>query len=268
MRVLMCPPDHYGIEYEINPWMSRSRPVDPDAARRQWDALHDLLRRRLGLDVSLLDPVPGLPDLVFTANGGIARNGLFVPARFRHPERRGESGIHLRWFRNAGFDVRPLPESVHFEGEGDLLRMGDLWFLGHGFRTDFRAHVPIRRTLAERVVPVGLNDPRFYHLDTCFCPLGTDALLWYPPAFDSPSRSRIRARVARSIEAPAGDAMRFACNAVVSGKDVVVNSGCTATRRALEGAGFRVWETEMSEFIKAGGAAKCLVLFVPDPPPP
>lgn len=258
----MCPPDHYGIEYEINPWMSRNRQADPAAAREQWDTLHGILRERLGLDVSLLEPAEGLPDLVFTANAGVARGGVFIPSNFRHPERRREAPVYLDWFRKHGFEIRPVRADLHFEGEGDLLKMGEDWFAGSGFRTSRRALLPLREILSERVISLGLNDPRYYHLDTCFCPLDAESLLWYPPAFDRPSRRIVGRLPLLRIEPPPEEAARFACNAVVVGKDVVMNTGCGRTKGALEKAGYRVLEAEMSEFIKAGGAAKCLVLFV------
>src|SRR3989304_5997217 len=124
-RVLMCPPDYFGIEYEINPWMSRSRPADPVAARLQWESLFDLLRGKLGLSISLLVPEKGAPDLVFTANAGLVRGGIFIPSNFRHPERRGESPIFRRWFEREGYEIRDLPQDLSFEGEGDVLAVGD-----------------------------------------------------------------------------------------------------------------------------------------------
>ncbi|HEY3489092.1 MAG TPA: hypothetical protein VGK27_03095 [Candidatus Deferrimicrobiaceae bacterium] len=261
-RILMCPPDHFGIEYEINPWMSRSRGVNASEARHQWESLFDLLKSRLGFAISVLPPEPGLPDLVFTANAGLVKDGLFIPAVFRHKERQGESAVFRRWFEAQGYEVRPLPADFHFEGEGDFLRAGPNLFAGYRIRTDIRAHAMVGDILGERVLSVELTDPRFYHLDTCFCPLAPDSAIWHPPAFDRYARAVFEAHVPNLIEVALPDAMRFACNAVVDGKKIVLNTGCGRLGSTLSAGGYEVVETPLSEFIKAGGAAKCLVLFL------
>ncbi|MBI5420415.1 MAG: amidinotransferase [Deltaproteobacteria bacterium] len=258
----MCPPDYYGIEYEINPWMSRSRQADPEAARRQWESLFDLLQGRLGLRISLLAPMKGLPDLVFTANAGLVRRGTFIPSHFRHPERRGESPVFRGWFEEEGYEIRSLPRNLYFEGEGDVLRVGGDLFAGYRIRSDIRTHAGVGEILEERVLSLELTDPRFYHLDTCFCPLAEDAAAYYPPAFDPYARRVIEAHVPRRVEVSPEEAMRFACNAVVAERKAVINTGCENLKTTLRGMGYEVWETDLSEFIKAGGAAKCLVLFL------
>ncbi len=261
-RILMCPPEHYGIEYEINPWMSRSRQVDRASARHQWEALFDLLRGKLGLSISLLAPQKGLPDLVFTANAGLVHGETFVPSRFRHPERQREAPVFRRWFEKEGYRIRPLPPRLFFEGEGDVLRMGDGLFAGYRIRSDIRTHERISKILGCRALSLELVDDRFYHLDTCFCPLADDAAAYYPPAFDSYARKVIEAGVPRTVEVTAQEAVRFACNAVVAGKKAVLPAGCRTLAETLVAWGFEVWETDLSEFLKAGGAAKCLVLFL------
>jgi N-dimethylarginine dimethylaminohydrolase len=258
----MCPPDFYGIEYEINPWMSVRRPASPDVARLQWERLYDLLSGPAGLDVLLLDPVKGLPDLVFTANAGLVRGSVFIPSRFRFPERRPEAPRFTEWFRRQGYEIRPLPGEHFFEGEGDYLSTGTESYAGYRSRTDIRSHAAVGEIVGERVLSLELPDPRFYHLDTCFCPLGSGAVAWYPPAFDRYGRSVVEGHAERRIAVPEGEALRFACNAVVAGRAVVMNSGCPVLRAALEREGYEVWETELSEFIKAGGSAKCLVLHL------
>ena len=69
-RILMCAPDFYGIEYEINPWMNTERQTDHAIAVSQWNALRQILMEN-GAAIELLTPVAGLPDLVFTANAAL-----------------------------------------------------------------------------------------------------------------------------------------------------------------------------------------------------
>lgn len=256
----MCRPDYYRIEYEINPWMSRRRQVRSQAAFRQWEELHRVLTQTVGARVELLEPVPGLPDLVFTANGGYVAGRRFIRANFRYNQRAPEAPLFAAWFGQRGYQVLTLPRGYYFEGEGDLLPCGPRLFGGYHYRTDVQAHRIIGELLGQEVISLELADPYFYHLDTCFCPLPDGAALYYPPAFVAASRRLIEQHIARPIEVSAEDAHRFGCNSVVVGRQVVVNAGCEKLRRDLEALGYAVHEVELSEFLKAGGAAKCLAL--------
>jgi len=261
-RLLLCPPDYYGIEYEINPWMHRTRNAERELARAQWKSLHDTLHS-LGCQIDLLEPQPGLPDLVFTANAGLVTGRRFIPSNFRHKERRGEEEHFARWFAEHGFEVATLPSKLVFEGEGDALFCGDILFCGYKFRSDIQAHRRLGDVLRCLVVSVELADERFYHLDTCFCPLPDRGAIWFPAAFDEYGQRAIREHCGPLTEAAPDEAAHFACNAVVLGRDIVLPAGCPKLCRALTERDYQPHEVQMSEFIKAGGACKCLALFVP-----
>jgi N-dimethylarginine dimethylaminohydrolase len=258
-RILMCPPDFYGIEYEINPWMSRQRQCDRDAAVVQWNALKRLLEES-GAKIERLPPEPGLPDLVFTANAALIYRSLAVMARFRHEERQREVPFDEKWLRAAGFEIRNVPDDLHFEGAGDALFCGDTLFAGYRIRSHARGHQQIGEMLGCRVIPVELVDPYYYHLDTCFCPLAPGEAIYLPAAFDEYGRKAIEAHIPNLIEVCADEAKRFACNAVVVGRTVITNTGCTQLHAALAARGFTTRETPLEEFVKAGGSAKCLTL--------
>lgn len=261
VSLLMCPPTHYTIAYEINPWMSVKRQPSRARAARQWETLHRLLTTKLRVPVRLLKPVRGLPDLVFTANAGLVAGHTFIRSNFRHPERQGEEPVVEREFRRRGFRIVRLPRAFNFEGEGDALWMGQILFFGFRFRSDAPAHERLASILGREVLPLELADRRFYHLDTCFCPLDEHAALWYPKAFDSYGRRVIERVVKDPIAVSKADAMKFGCNAVVVGGAVVTQAGVSkAFRRQLARRNFECHEVELSEFLKAGGAAKCLVL--------
>ncbi len=258
-RILMCPPDHYGIEYEINPWMDRTVGSDPAEAGRQWRALHDTLVD-LGATVEQMDPQPGLPDLVFTANAGLVYGGLFLSSRFRHGVRQGETPHFDRWARAHGLAVESLPPGHNFEGAGDALFCGETLYAGYRFRSDARSHHRIGDRLGVPVLPIELVDPRFYHLDTCFCPLDEDAAIYYPGAFDDYGRSVLEGQIRTLIEVSAEEAVTFSCNAVVVGRTVVLNDGAPRLARDLGDLGYEARPLRLTEFIKAGGSAKCLTL--------
>jgi N-dimethylarginine dimethylaminohydrolase len=255
----MCPPDFYGIEYEINPWMNRKVASDSVESHRQWRALHDTLRG-LGVAIDLLQPVAGLPDIVFTANAGLVFQKRFISSRFRHGVRQGETPHFDRWAREHGFTVETLPAGFHFEGAGDALFCGETLFAGYRFRSDARSHQWIGEALGVEVLPLELVDPRFYHLDTCFCPLAPDTALYYPGAFDAYGRSVLGDRIGHLIAVSAEEAVTFSCNAVVVGRTVVLNEETPKLARALADAGYAVRPLRLTEFIKAGGSAKCLTL--------
>jgi N-dimethylarginine dimethylaminohydrolase len=258
-RILMCPPDHYGIEYEINPWMNRSLGAVRELAFRQWRALHDALLS-LGVRVEVLPPEPGLPDLVFTANAGLVFGDLFLSSRFRHEVRARESPFFDAWFGEHGFRIAHLPEGMYHEGAGDALFCGETLFAGYRTRSDATAHQWVGKKLGVRVLPLELVDPRFYHLDTCFCPLAPGEAVYFPDAFDDYGRRVLTTHVPKLIPVTEAEAHRFGCNAVVVGRTVVHNSRCPQLAADLRAAGYGSVEVELDEFLKAGGSAKCLTL--------
>jgi N-dimethylarginine dimethylaminohydrolase len=258
-QILMCPPDHYGIEYEINPWMNRSLGAVRALAFTQWSSLCDTLLK-LGAIVELMEPQPGLPDLVFTANAGLVFHNQFLSSRFKHEVRAKESPFFDAWFAAHGFEVVHLPEASYHEGAGDALFCGDTLFAGYRTRSDAASHQWVGNRFGIRVLPLELVNPRFYHLDTCFCPLAPGEAIWFPDAFDTYGKRVLETHVAKLIPVEESEAHRFGCNAVVVGKTVVHNSQCPKLAESLAAAGYTSIEVELDEFLKAGGSAKCLTL--------
>ncbi len=257
-RWLVCRPQDYDVRYKINPWMDTSRAPDKALAREQWCTLHHHLLR-LGAWLEYVDHAPGNPDMVFTANAGLVRGNDVVLSRFRYAERQGEEAHFRAWFEVAGYKVHSVSRGS-FEGEGDALFAGSKLFCGWGFRSDIEAHEEVGRIFnVEKLILAKLQDPRFYHLDTCFCPLTNDVALVYPGAFDPEGLENLRSSI-ELLEVPESEALHFVCNAVVLGRSIVLPAGCPETYRLLEGRGFSVYPVHLSEFIKAGGAAKCLSL--------
>src|SRR5262245_9334773 len=238
-RILMCPPDFYGIEYEINPWMSRSRGSAPERAHAQWRGLRDALVK-LGVQVELMTPERGLPDLVFTANAGLVFAKRFFSSRFRHEVRARESPHFDAWFAAHGFTVDHLPDGMYFEGAGDALFCGKTLFAGYRIRSDAASHQHLGKILNRLVLPVELVDPRFYHLDTCFCPVAPGRAIYFPDAFDRYGRRVLETHIDQLLPVAATEAIRFACNAVVVGKTVIVNAGSEGLAADLRSWGYEV----------------------------
>jgi ornithine--oxo-acid transaminase len=259
----MCPPTLYEVNYVINPWMAANvHGASQRRAAEQWDRLHTAMRDIS--EVHLVDPQAGSPDMVFTANAGLVREGMVALSSFHHPERQGEEPHFRRWFSDSGFAVTDIPRETAFEGEGDALFSADgtrLW-AGHGPRSRELSYRHMAHLWDVELVYLRLIDPRFYHLDTCFCPLSNGDVMYYPAAFDAESIARIEARYApeKRICVTEADALRFACNAVNVGRAIIVNTISSELSAELEQRGFRVVQVELTEFLKAGGAAKCLVL--------
>jgi N-dimethylarginine dimethylaminohydrolase len=258
-HILMCPPDFYGIEYEINPWMSRLRQSEPGLAQQQWRDLRAVLEDA-GAKISTMEPVAKLPDLVFTANAALIYRETAVLAHFRHPERQGEEPYDESWLGAHGFQVNHVPGNIYFEGAGDALFCGDTLFAGYRIRSDALGHQKIGESIGCRVIPLELVDTYYYHLDTCFCPLAPGVAIYYPPAFDEYGNQVLKQLVPTLIPVSQDEARRFACNAVVVGRTVVTNAGCPELHRDLQARGFQPRETPLDEFVKAGGSAKCLTL--------
>jgi N-dimethylarginine dimethylaminohydrolase len=265
-RFLMCAPDLYEVDYVINPWMiGQVHAASQERAATQWRALYRAVSARA--DVTLVAPQPGSPDMVFTANAGLAHRHSVALSSFFHPERQGEEPHFRRWFESAGYTTFELPRSTPFEGEGDALFAADgsrLW-AGFGPRTLAASHPLLRDAWGIEVVSLHLVDPRFYHLDTCFAPLAGGFVMYFPQAFDAASRARIEAfyPAEKRVLVEEADAVRFACNVVNIDRTLILNSIGTRLSMQLEELGFDVVQLELSEFMKAGGAAKCLVMKLP-----
>lgn len=262
-RILVCPPEHFTVEYAINPWMEgHGRRPDREEAGRQWRALRDALARTA--DVVEMPAAPGVPDLVFTANSGLVCGRQVVLSHFRHPERRAEEPINRTWFAANGFEVIEMPAGLYFEGAGDGLwdRGGQRLWLGYGLRSTLEAGQFVAERLGVEVVPLRLVDPRFYHLDTCFCPLDGGFVLYYPEAFHAAALDTIERLVPaeRRHAVSREDAFAFACNAVDTGHAVVLHDCSAELERVLHDWGFDVVRTPLGEFHLSGGSAKCLSL--------
>ena len=258
-QILMCAPDYYGIEYEINPWMSTERQADHGLAVRQWHQLRELLVEA-GATISEVLPVEGLPDLVFTANAALIFRKQAVLARFKHAQRQGEESRFRAWLEAAGWNVQEAPGDFSFEGAGDALFCGETLYAGYRMRSDASGHQQIGELLDVRVLPLELVDPYYYHLDTCFCPLSATEAIYFPGAFDDYGRRVLEEQIEVLIPVEEQEARRFACNAVVVGRRVVTNSGCPWLHDSLRDIGYEPMETALDEFVKAGGSAKCLTL--------
>jgi N-dimethylarginine dimethylaminohydrolase len=256
-RYLVCEPRHFAVQYAINPWMDPSVPVDTELAVRQWRGLVDTYRR-LGHDVDQIEPVEGLPDMVFAANGATVANGRVYGAKFLHAERAAEGPAYLSWFRAADFDTHDA-QFVN-EGEGDLLVAGSRLLAGTGFRTDPAAHAEAGEALGLPVVTLELVDPRYYHLDTALCVLGPDEIAYFPGAFSPNSQAVLRELYPNAILATAADAAVLGLNAVSDGYHVVLPAEAVALAATLLARGYQPVPVELSELRKAGGGPKCCTL--------
>jgi N-dimethylarginine dimethylaminohydrolase len=265
--ILMCRPTHFEVSYVINPWMQHGA-AHGALALAQWRALRDALGAHA--EIVTIEPQPGLPDMVFTANAGVVVGKRAMASHFMPHERRGEEPFFKRWFRECGFVMVELPEDIGFEGAGDCLedaRRPMLW-TGLGPRTEPEALAYLGRAFDREIVGLRLVDPRFYHLDTCFCPLSGGHVLYYPEAFHPTSRSEIERRVPAALRIPVGaeDAANFACNSVNLGSEVFMHQASPRLSAELARAGYRAHEIDLGEFLKAGGSAKCLTLRLDSPP--
>jgi N-dimethylarginine dimethylaminohydrolase len=255
---LMCPPFHFAVSYAINPWMRPDQPADARRAVRQWERLRQIYTD-LGHTVHLIEPVAGLPDMVFAANGATVVGGTVLGARFRYPERAAEAGAYLDWFGGHGYaDVR-RPQLVN-EGEGDILFTGSTLLAGYGFRSDPGAAPELEAAFGLPVHPVRLVDPRFYHLDTAMCVLDAHTAAYYPAAFDDAGRAVLAGQFGELIEATDADAAVLGLNAVSDGRHVVLPEQASDLAARLTERGFEPIGVDLSEMLKGGGGPKCCTL--------
>lgn len=256
-RYLMCKPAYFAVDYAINPWMDPAKPVDVERAVRQWETLRDSYRR-LGHTVDEIDPIPGLPDMVFAANGATVIDGTVYGAQFRYPERAAEAPAYLNWFADAGFATHEAKQVN--EGEGDLLLTGRFLLAGTGFRTDLAAHAEAQEVFGRPVITLQLVDPHYYHLDTALTVLGEDAIAYLPDAFSESSRRVLAQLFPDAILADPADAAVLGLNAVSDGRRVVLPVQAAGLINQLVARGYEPVPVDLSELLKAGGGPKCCTL--------
>ncbi|MFF7295678.1 dimethylargininase [Streptomyces sp. NPDC090085] len=255
---LMCRPSHFTVDYRINPWMDPAKPTDTALAVLQWERLYALYRE-LGHTVDLVDPVPGLPDMVYAANGATVLADRVLTARFRHPERAAEGPAYQAWFEANGYPLVHVAEHVN-EGEGDYLVAGSRILAGTGFRTDPASHAEAERVLGAPVVSLTLTDPRFYHLDTALAVLDDDEVMYFPGAFSPESRAVLRELYPDALLATEEDAEVFGLNALSDGKHVLLAAAARSLADRLAERGFTPIGVDLSELFKGGGSVKCCTL--------
>ena len=257
-RYLLCRPEHFAVTYAINPWMDPSAPVDTALAVAQWERLREAYVA-LGHRVDLIDPVEGLPDMVFAANGGTVVDGRALAASFVFAERRPEGAAYARWLEEAGFGPVTATTATN-EGEGDLLVVGDLLLAGTGFRTDRSAHVEAQELFGLPTVSLQLVDPRYYHLDTALAVLDDRTVAYFPGAFSDGSRRALERLFPDAVIASEHDASVLGLNAVSDGRHVVMAAAAERLAEQLSARGFVPVPVDLSELLKAGGGAKCCTL--------
>jgi len=259
-RYLMCPPDHFKVEYAINPWMTPDDPADVALAAKQWSELVEAIESSGGT-VETIDGGFDLPDMVFTANLGVVVNDTFIPSVMRHPERQAEPSLASAWASGRGLTVAPLPQgSGHFEGMGDALPFGDRLVAGHGSRSDVTAWEAMASVLGRDITAIELPDPRFYHIDLVFSPLDDRTALIAPIGLTALGLETLSAIVPEPIILTDDEAMQFSANSITVGDTVIMPACSDRLRRTLEELGKHVVVVNVSEFLKAGGAVRCLTL--------
>jgi len=265
-RYLMCRPEHFTVSYRINPWMEPANPTDTAKAVAQWQALYDTYIA-LGHEVELIEPIEGLPDMVYTANGGFVIDGAAYGAKFRFAERAPEGPAFMEWFRANGFEVVE-PQEVN-EGEGDFLLVGDVILAGTGFRSTGDSHRELRDVFGKEVLSLTLVDPRFYHLDTALSvldpvegPGGVERanIAYLPHAFDEASQRVLEERFPDAIRVADADGAVFGLNSASDGRNVIISPRATGFEAQLRERGYNPVLVDLSELLLGGGGIKCCTL--------
>jgi|LakMenE01Jun11ns_1017448.scaffolds.fasta_scaffold9861342_2 N-dimethylarginine dimethylaminohydrolase len=261
-KVLTCKPNHFQVEYQINPWMKPGS-VDQELAMEQWQNLIRVYSEN-GIEVEMLEQSENQPDMVFAADQGLIINKsgygekLVVMSNFKHTERRGETEKYTKWFNENGYKVEFLPQDMHFEGGGELIPWNGKYFIGSGLRNSHKTHIYLEQKYNLEFISLKLIDPKFYHLDTCFFVLNTDTAFYYPKAFDEDSKKILQNSFKNLIEFTDSEIEGFAANSVVSGDLVFMQKNNTTFKQKIESFSYQTIEVDISEFIKSGGGIHCL----------
>lgn len=260
-KLLMCRPDYYVINYSINSWTDAEGQIDGNLAMQQWENLYNTLIQ-LGVEVELLNPVEGIPDMCFVGDAGMAYNGKFIPSNFRHKERQAEIVHYVDWMKSHDYKVFNIPENISFEGLGDVVQYDDVYFIGYGGRSSQGACKYTSKVFEELKLlgEVQLADARFFHNSHAIALLSKNIGMYYPSAFTEASIQQIQRSLEVCIEIDEQDACDFVCNNIVVNQNVLVDNCSEKLERQLNEIGFNVIKLPMSEFKKTGASLRCLVL--------
>lgn len=261
-KILLCPPLYFDIEYAINPWMHIDQKVNREKVLKEYANLKNKYTE-LGVQFDELQPTQGLPDQVYTTDMGLPVGKLFIKSNFKYGQRKPEATIGAEYFTSKKYAVYNLPPTISFEGEGDLIKNNDRYFMGWGQRTMYKAEEYLQIALQKEVIPLKMINPSFFHLDTCFAPLNNDVAIYYPKAFSEDGRQTLKQYFKEIIPIHKKDADAFACNLVMFNKNIVVHEGLSKElRKKIESYGFIVHGLDMSEYLKGGGSVKCVSLQI------
>jgi len=261
--ILMCRPEFFTVSYRINPWMHPEDPTDTSLAVKQWEVLYQTYLD-LGFEVHLVDPIEGLPDMVYAANGGFVLDNIAYGASFTYPERQPEGPAYMDWFRESGFDVK-VPENIN-EGEGDFLLVGDVILAGTGFRSASNSHRELAELYGREVVSLELVNPSFYHLDTAIAVLDPQPgyekpnIAYLPSAFNERGLAVLRERFPDAILVNEEDAAVLGLNSFGDGYNMVIASRAKDFERQLRDRGYNPIGVDLSELLLGGGGVKCCTL--------
>lgn len=258
-RILLCPPNYYDIEYEINPWMHVAHKVDPEKVMATYKKVKEIYTS-IGIELYEITPQKGLPDMVYSANFGEVVGDTFIQSNFKFPQRRREADFAARYFKESfAFNTVTIPENIFFEGQGDLLNDGTRFFFGWGKRSEQSAKPYLEKFLNAEVIDFELINPYYYHLDTCFAPLTSDLVMINPQSFKPEGLKKVYQSFSTVIETNDQDNQVLACNLVHAGKNIVFAKGCSESlREKLHEEGYSLYEVDTTEYIKGGGSVKCI----------
>ena len=263
---LMVEPDHFRVDYAINPFMDLADQPDPARARKQWLGLVEALRGA-GADVDVLSQRSDSPDMVYAMNLGLvvntgpaAEDRRVVHSHMRHAERRNETLSAAAWFTEHGFAGSYVGRDgvgAHLEA-GDAFAFGDALVVGFGPRTEELGLKHLATELDVRVRGLRITHPGMYHLDLAFCPLDDRRAMVCPTALDEASAAAVRAMVPEPLVLTEEEALTFCANSVVVGSTIVMPSVPDRVRAQLEAWGFEIVLVDVGEFHKGGGSVRCL----------
>lgn len=257
---LMSSPEGFAIRYEINPWMNMKVPVDIDKAKYQWNKLFNIYND-IGIKVDIIDAPSDLPDMVFTANAGLIYKKKFFPSNFRYQQRKPERKLFMEWFKSRDYEIIDIPDKYSFEGAGDAILCDNRLYLGYGFRSHKNVKEFLEKSMEDiEIVLLGLANPYFYHLDTCFSPLPSGGFIYYPDAFDD--RSRLILRRYGGFPVTEKFCVNYGCNMIFVDNILITGYKDSLTQDLADKFELNIITTEVTEFLKAGGGVRCLTLFI------
>jgi dimethylargininase len=223
-------------------------PVDVRRARGQWERYVEATGAA-GWHIVVVPPADDCPDAVFVEDTVVMFRNVAVITRPGADARKPEIVDVAKIVDSLGCSVNHIDPPGTLDG-GDVLKVGDVVYVGRGGRTNadgIRQLRAILEPLGATVVAVPLT--RVLHLKSAVTALPDGSIIGYPPLLDD---TRVFPRFVPVTEESGAHVV------LLGGARLLMAADCPHTADLFADLGYEPVTVDISEFQKLEGCVTCL----------